>query len=478
MNLGEPLGNFIAGARRPARAEETVTLVNPATGRPAGTAPVSGDADIDAAVRSAQDAFERWRLTPPGERQRALLRIADALEERADEFAAAEAVHTGKPLHLIASEEMGPMTDQIRFFAGAARMLEGRATGEYLPGHTSSIRREPVGVCAQVTPWNYPLMMAVWKFAPAVAAGNTVVLKPSDTTPVTTLMLAELAAGFLPPGVLNVVCGNRETGRRLVRHPGPDMVSVTGSVRAGTDVASAASADVKRVHLELGGKAPVVVAADADLPQAARGIAEAGLFNAGQDCASACRIIVDASVHDAFVEHLVHEVKELTPGPPDDPSAYFGPLNSAAQRDRVRGCLERLPEHARTVAGGSALPGEGFFHEATVVTGLRQDDEAVQEEIFGPVLTVQASADDEEALRMANDVRYGLASSVWTRDHRRAVTLAQRIDAGIVWINCHMPTAAEMPHGGFKQSGYGKDLSAYGLEDYTRVKHVMTYTGP
>ncbi|WP_416968198.1 aminobutyraldehyde dehydrogenase [Streptomyces sp. 4F14] len=476
--MNPPLGNFVGGAFRPARTEETVTLVNPATGSPAGTAPVSGAADVDTAVRSAQDAFDRWSLTPPGERQRALLRIADALERRAEEFAAAEVVHTGKPLHLVTGDELPAMTDQIRFFAGAARLLEGRATGEYLPGHTSSVRREPLGVCAQVMPWNYPLMMAVWKFAPAVAAGNTVVLKPSDTTPLTTLMLAELAAEFLPPGVLNVVCGTRETGRALVRHPGPAMVAITGSVRAGTEVASAAAGDVKRVHLELGGKAPVVVAADADLDEAARGIAAAGLYNAGQDCAAACRIIVDTAVHDAFVERLAAETRKLTPGPPEDPGSGFGPLSSAAQRDRVRGVLDRLPAHARTVVGGTVPAGPGFFHDATVVTGLRQDDEAVQEEIFGPVLTVQACADDEEALTLANGVRYGLAASVWTRDHRRATTMARRIDAGIVWINCHMPTVAEMPHGGFKRSGYGKDLSVYALEEYTRVKHVMTCTGP
>ncbi|WP_157167986.1 aminobutyraldehyde dehydrogenase [Streptomyces typhae] len=469
--------NFIGGQYRHAQSGETLDLTDPATGRGAGRAPVSGDADVDLALRSAQRAFESWRTVAPAQRQLALLRIAGALEERAQEFVHAEAVHTGKPPHVTAAEEMGPMIDQIRFFAGAARLLEGKAATEYFAGHTSFVRREPLGVCAQVTPWNYPLMMAVWKFAPAVAAGNTVVLKPSDTTPLTSLMLAELAAEFLPEGVLNVVCGSRGTGRRLVRHPVPAMVSVTGSVRAGTQVAGDAAGDVKRVHLELGGKAPVVVAADADIPLAARGIAQAGLFNAGQDCASACRVIVDRAVHDDFVTALTAEVGNTTTGPPGDPTVFYGPLNSAAQLRRVQDHLRDLPAHARVTTGGRALPGAGYFHQPTVVTGLRQQDRAVQEEIFGPVITVQASGGDEESVRLANDVRYGLASSVWTRDHRRAMTMARGIDAGCVWINCHIPVAAEMPHGGFKHSGYGKDLSAYSLEDYTRIKHVMSFLG-
>ncbi|MEZ3183076.1 aminobutyraldehyde dehydrogenase [Streptomyces pimonensis] len=477
MTAQKTLENFIGGRRHQARSEETLVLTDPATGEVTGAAPVSGDADVDAACTTALTAFETWRDVAPAQRQLSLMRIADALERRADEFVRAEAIHTGKPLHITAAEEIGPMIDQIRFFAGAARFLEGKSAGEYIAEHTSFVRREPLGVCAQVTPWNYPLMMAVWKFAPAVAAGNTVVLKPSDTTPLTTLMLAELAAEFLPDGVFNVVCGSRETGRRLVRHPVPAMVSVTGSVRAGTEVAGSAAVDVKRLHLELGGKAPVVVAADADLAQAARGIARAALFNAGQDCASACRVIVDQAVHDEFVAALTQEVKGLTTGAPDDPTVFFGPLNSATQLARVQEHLRNLPSHAQVVTGGEALPGPGYFHQPTVVTGLRQDDRAVQEEIFGPVISVQPSSSDEDALRLANGVRYGLASSVWTRDHQRAMTMARKIDAGCVWINCHIPVAAEMPHGGFKQSGYGKDLSSYSLEDYTRIKHVMSYLG-
>ncbi|MFD4557852.1 gamma-aminobutyraldehyde dehydrogenase [Streptomyces sp. NPDC058469] len=467
----------MGGRHCQAMSEESLDLTDPATGQVTGSAPVSGDADVDLACSTAHTAFETWRDTAPAQRQLSLMRIADALEHRADEFVRAEAIHTGKPLHVTAAEEMGPMIDQIRFFAGAARFLEGKSAGEYIAEHTSFVRREPLGVCAQVTPWNYPLMMAVWKFAPAVAAGNTVVLKPSDTTPLTTLMLAELAAEFLPDGVFNVICGTRETGRRLVRHPVPAMVSVTGSVRAGTEVAGTAALDVKRLHLELGGKAPVVVAADADLDQAAQGIAQAALFNAGQDCASACRVIVDQSVHDEFVAALTREAKALTTGPPEDPTVFFGPLNSAAQLSRVQEHLRELPAHAQVIAGDGSLPDRGYFHQPTVVTGLRQEDRAIQEEIFGPVITVQPSSGDEEALRLANGVRYGLASSVWTRDHKRAMTMARRIDAGCVWINCHIPVAAEMPHGGFKHSGYGKDLSSYSLEDYTRIKHVMTYLG-
>ncbi|GHJ41601.1 gamma-aminobutyraldehyde dehydrogenase [Streptomyces sp. TS71-3] len=477
MNDDESVRNFIAGSPAAAASGRTTDLLDPSAGKPSGTAALSGPEDVDRAAKAARAGFERWRRTTPGERQLALHRIADALEARAEEFVRLEARHTGKPLHITSSEEMGPMIDQIRFFAGAARHLEGRAAGEYFPGHTSMLRREPVGVCAQVTPWNYPLMMAVWKFAPAVAAGNSVILKPADSTPATTAALAELASEFLPDGVFNVVCGDRDTGRSLVAHPGPDMVSITGSVRAGKEVAGTAAQDVKRVHLELGGKAPVIVSADADIDAAARGIAEAALFNAGQDCASACRVIVDSEVHDTFVEALTREAARTRTGPPDDPSAAYGPLNNPTQLSRVKGFLTRLPDHATITTGGSAVRGEGYFHEPTVVTGLRQDDEAVQEEIFGPVITVQPSRGDEEAVRWANDVRYGLASSVWTRAHDRAMRMAAEIDAGCVWINCHIPVAAEMPHGGFKQSGYGKDLSSYSLEDYTRIKHVMSHTG-
>jgi betaine-aldehyde dehydrogenase len=468
------LQNLVDGAWADARDGRVADVVDPATGEVYAHAPVSGPADVDAAVGAAARAFTTWRRTTPAERQRALLRLADAVEARADELVAVESRDTGKPLHLTATEEVPPCVDQLRFFAGAARVLEGASAGEYLAGYTSFVRREPVGVVGQVTPWNYPLMMAVWKIAPALAAGNTVVLKPSDTTPASTLLLAELAAGILPPGVLNVVCGDRGTGRALVEHPRPDMVAITGSVRAGTEVAGSAARDVKRVHLELGGKAPVVVFADADLDAAAAGIASAGYFNAGQDCTAATRVLVQAAVHDDFLAALAAQARAQRTGAPDDPGVAFGPVNSADQLARVTGFLERLPGHAEVVAGGRRQGDRGYFHEATVVAGLRQDDEAVQDEIFGPVITVQPFADEAEAVALANGVRYGLAGSVWTSDHARAMRLSRDLDVGVVWINTHIPFVAEMPHGGFKQSGYGKDLSMYGFEDYTRIKHVMS----
>ncbi|NUU17521.1 gamma-aminobutyraldehyde dehydrogenase [Cellulomonas humilata] len=466
--------NVIGGAQRPAADGRTTAVIDPSTGVEYARAPLSGAQDVDAAYGAASDAFRTWGRTTPAERQLALLRLADAIEQRAEEFVAVESRNTGKPLHLTATDEVPPCVDQLRFFAGAARVLDGLSAGEYMAGHTSWVRREPVGVVGQVTPWNYPLMMAIWKIAPALAAGNTIVLKPSDTTPASTLLLGQVANEVLPPGVLNVVCGDRDTGRALVSHQRPDMVAITGSVRAGSQVAEAAAANVKRVHLELGGKAPVIVFADADLAAAAEGIAGAGYYNAGQDCTAATRVLVHASVHDDFVAALAEAAKGQRTGVPSDPDVAFGPVNNALQLDRVTGFLDRLPDHASIVTGGHRVGDVGYFVEATVVSGLKQDDEAVQDEIFGPVITVQTFTDEDEAITLANGVRYGLSSSVWTQNHGRALRVSRALDFGVVWINTHIPFVAEMPHGGFKHSGYGKDLSMYGFEDYTRIKHVMS----
>jgi betaine-aldehyde dehydrogenase len=478
--MAEPreLRNYVNGEFKPPREGETLDIVNPSTGEVYAKSPKSGDADVADAMQAAETAFDGgWRDTTPGERMSCMLKMADAIEENAERLVEIESENTGKPKGLTLSEEIPPMCDQIRFFAGAARMLEGRATAEYMSGFTSSIRREPIGVIGSVTPWNYPMMMAVWKFAPALAAGNTIVLKPSDTTPASTLYMAELFADILPPGVFNVVCGDRDTGAKVVSHPTPQMVSITGSIAAGKAVARAAADTLKRTHLELGGKAPVVVFDDADLEGAAEDIAVAGYFNAGQDCTAATRVLASERVGSDLAAALVEQagqVKLSRDEEPDSEDFFIPPLNNMNQVGHVSGLVERAPAHAQVLTGGERVNGDGYFYAPTVIDGLQQDDEMASEEIFGPVITVQPFTDEEEALRWANGTRYGLASSVWTSNHKRALRVSRRLDFGCVWVNCHIPLVAEMPHGGFKESGYGKDLSMYSFDEYTRVKHVMS----
>jgi betaine-aldehyde dehydrogenase len=470
------LKNFVGGKSVESESKTTINVIDPSTGEVYATIPDSTEKDVAKAYAAARAAFAEWKATTPYERQVALLKVADALEARGEELAAIECRNTGKPLARFMEDEVPAAVDEFRFFAGAARNLEGRATGEYLKDHTSSIRREPIGVIGQVTPWNYPFMMAVWKVAPAIAAGNTVVLKPSEITPASTIWLAELFAEFVPAGVFNVVLGGRDAGRALIADKTADMVAITGSVRAGMEVAESAARDVKRVHLELGGKAPVIIFDDANIDAAVEGVALAGYYNAGQDCTAGTRVLVQKGIHDKFVKALAdHSVTVQTGANNDD--ALYGPLSSQAQFDKVMGFIERLPGHAKLETGGTRVGDKGYFLAPTVISGLKQDDEAIQDEIFGPVITVQVFETEAEALKMANDVEYGLSGSVWSANHGTCMRMSKDLDFGVVWINTHIPFVSEMPHGGFKHSGYGKDLSQYGFEDYTRVKHVMSYIG-